>query len=236
MAVKKTTPKPAPSDSVQMLGRPATPEEAGLDAWIVEAPNERFLLRHHPGNWEPAEIDGKAVLLPEITSQRVTPGANGMRSRQKHGSAAHQHQAVQERDARDGWVYLDPMAPIDPAHLPAGAPAGGYLRGYPCRPLRGIGGTHYTDAWNVPVSTLPGKPQAWRHDRASFDRWRLHLVTSGEIAPPIDSVVQEIRTAARKRLRRIQTLAVPSEVREVLLERRAPAVALAEAAQAPEAE
>lgn len=213
----RDTKAPAGAIDLRALAQNPTPEQAGDAARLPVAPNERRFLAHHPSAWELGEVNGKPVYLPQLTPILVAPGAGGMRTKGSNQEESRVwHSALQER--RDaGWVILAWNDDIPADALPDGMPPGGYLRSYPARhPVNNAQGLFWTEVWNVPVATLPGDEQRFEYDRARFNVWRLSLVESGRIAPPLPHVITALRDSAEKRIGNVP-VAIPADVREAML-------------------
>ena len=141
-----------------------TPADVAFNATPVGSPNNRFFLRHWPREWEVEDVDGTPCWLPILAPHILRPGTGNIRTLSPH--EAHQpHRAFETAvmDARrEGWIYIDPQAPVEGDCLPDGVPAGGYLRSMDVVTRGGVRGTRWLDAWTVPVKTLPGEKQKWK--------------------------------------------------------------------------
>lgn len=236
MPVKKQDPTArAVATDLRSLGQADTPAAAGVESRIIVAPNDPFFLRHHPGQWELVDLDGSPVYLPLLGRQSVTPGVDGMATARAGMPADDVWSEAQYVGTRDGWTYLDPMAPIPAACLPAGL-EGGYRRRYPAQhpKSRALVGWFHAEAWSLPVATVPGRPQRWEYDRPTFARYRAWLVESGVIAAPIASVVADLRAAAEARLDRVESLTgVDAASHDRMIAKRRAALDRHDAAQVP---
>jgi hypothetical protein len=102
--------------------------------------------------------------------------------------------------------------------VPAGVPAGSYLRAVACRdPKSGIEGERFLEVWDIPRPPIPGRAQGYTFDHASYNRFRLWLVTSGLIAPPAGEIVDELIASRRGRISRHASLPLPDAVRTIRL-------------------
>jgi len=188
---------------------------------LATAPNSPFLLRHHPKNWE-AESEGleETTWLPVIDILVSAPGAHLQRTLKKGEGPTEAFRGAINADAAQGWRYLEPSLVIEGDLLPTGVPAGTYIRAVPAKdPRTGVTGTRYLEAWNVPMTATPGTPQRFRFDRASYNRWRLHLVESGQVEPPSADVIAATKEARAGRYYKIAAKALPTDLREVQLAR-----------------
>lgn len=174
-------------------------------------PNWPFLLASVPTDWEVDVVDGKPMLLPVLRQVTLQPGVNMVRTRDRTEPT---DVAITDATAyakKRGWTVLSVLDPVtDPAHLPKGAAAGPYLRELPARAMvTDPVGKLYIDVWEVPVATPGDEEQAFQRDRASFNRWRSYLVTSGVIAPPSELIKQRLLNRARTHLERKQATPYP---------------------------
>jgi hypothetical protein len=181
--------------------QPPAPRELSSRAIMIAKRNEPFFLRHHPDCWEVSTTLETPTLLPQLGLFVIAPGVSGVRTRSKtevnHPEKAYE-QAVAIAREREGWVFLDPHREIPADCLPPGVPPGGYLREADCEDpqVPGAFGTHYEEAWAVPLPTAKNRPQRFRYDKAAHERWRLWLVESGQIDPPTDAVIEELKARA----------------------------------------
>lgn len=205
MAIPKTVGQaPAAANYAHLM----TPEGPDADAarTLHMAPNDPFLLRHHPLHWS-AESDGltETTWLPDISILPLTAGAHLVRTRKQGEAASESIKLAVNADANNGWTHLDPSMPIPAECLPTGVPVGGYRRPMPTiDPIKGTKGTAHLEAWDVPKAWVPGSGrQKYTHDVASYNRWRLWLVTEGIIAPPTDDALAAIAQSRGVRVDRI---------------------------------
>lgn len=200
---------PAPQATMLQPDVDAAAEQNGTP-WARH--NHPFLLRHHPGAWDIAKIDGEDHLVPDLVHQVLRPGVNGMPTLKRGETMADAVVKVRQMGEREHFTYIDPSEVIAGDMLPAGVPAGGYRRKITCRDTRnGSVGARYVTAWDVPIATLPGEPQAFRFDRERYDRWRLHLVESGQVTRPLPQVVQRLVARYGERVNRASARPYPTE-------------------------
>jgi hypothetical protein len=211
--VQSSTPDNA---SLAAMMAAADPRHMAATARLAVAPNVEFFLRHHPAQWEPEAtgLDGN-TWLPVIGMLPLVPGAHLVRTRKNSEDPVETFKNAIKTDETKGWVHIEPNAPIPAECLPAGVPAGGYLRQVPCKdPRSNAVGTYYLEAWNVPRAHIPGTKQRFVFDRAAYNRWRLWLVTSGAIQPPTEDVLRELIAARSGRPDRIAALPLPDDLRK----------------------
>lgn len=178
-------------------------------------PNAPFFLVHHPRSWRIA-TEGLAgpTIVPDLQKRLVQPGVNGMRTRQPHEQEAATYQAALEHDVRQGFVVLYPDEEIPADCLPDGIEGEGYLREYPCRgPVSQKAGSYHTEVWSVPQPVFPGETQAYAFERATYNKWLVHLVESGRIAPPTARVRDQFELRAADRLGRLRAAPLPPDLR-----------------------
>ena len=191
------------------------PVSSSFQATPVCEPNERFFLRHWPREWECEEVDGKACWLPCLGPHILKPGTDNIRTLARHEShkphLAFEMSVMNAR--REGWVYIDPEVPVPTECLPDGVPEGGYLRALDCVNKAGVGGTKWVEAWEIPVPTLPGERQQWSFERESYNRWRKHLVESGQVPQPDTQWLNRKRKSVPSHLRSTKAKPLPSDLR-----------------------
>lgn len=219
------------------LGANPTRESVGGKRYIQEAPTSAAappLLRHWPANWEVAEVDGAPVWLPEISIHPVVPGANGIRTTNQGEGPEAAWVDAQIAARKKGWIYVDTDTAVPANCLPAGVPPGALpVRTYEVRdPESGAIGKTWVEVWKIPMPTIPGERQRWKFDRAAYNRWRLHLVESGQIQPPLEHVIERRKANAADRVARVP-VHVGDDVRKRLLEPRVEAADKAEKARTP---
>jgi hypothetical protein len=213
------TPTPAAADLAAMM-RAVDPAQTASVARLALAPNEQFFLRHHPGQWDAESVGLTEVTwLPDISKLVLLPGAHLVRTRKKGDTPNETFRNALNVDGNKGWVHLDPNDAIPADYLPAGVPAGGYLRSLPCKdPRSSAEGVRYVEAWDVPRAPVPGQPQKFKYDRGAYNRWRLWLVTSGKIKPPTEDVLGEMQAAKAGRPARVASLPIPDDLRRIRVE------------------
>jgi len=216
-AEPSTTPQPDPS-GLLALGRNPTAAALGGKAYIQLPPDPGSLLRHAPGNWEVGDVDGVPYWLPEISVQPKAPGTPGMRTVAAGADPETGWESAVFQGGRKGWVYIDLTKPVPPQFLPPGVQPGALpFREYDCRdPKTGATGVCSIEVWRVPQPSLPEERQRFFFDRPRYNAWRLWLVESGTIAPPLGHVVAAKIERVRSRIDNVnQSLA--AEIRELHL-------------------
>lgn len=192
------------------LDGPSTPRG------LVINPNVPFFLRHHPSAWEVASEGLKSpMFLPQITRFWLLPGANGVRTVGDGEAPVEAYRMAMQEAVAKGWVFLDPSEPIDASMRPKGTPASGYLVAAECRqPGTNARGTYHDEVWNRPLSSVPGERAGFSFDRASYNRWRAHLVATGVIEPPAEQTMDALRRRYQAHVARIEVLPIPDDVRK----------------------
>jgi hypothetical protein len=183
---------------------------------LVINPNVAFFLRHHPAAWEVDQVGLKGPsFLPQVTRFWLLPGANGVRTISEHESPVEAYRTAMQEAMNKGWVFLDPAEPVQAAHRPKGTPESGYLVAASCRqPGTNAPGTYHDEVWNRPMHSVPGERAQFQFDRASYNRWRAHLVASSLVAPPTERVIESLRRRYQAHVERIEVLSLPDEVRK----------------------
>jgi hypothetical protein len=230
-------PKETNAAALAALMQAPPPNTVSSVAAIRATPNYPFLLRHHRSAWS-VETEGldEPTLLPEINVHRLMPGCNGVRTRNENEPVERAYEDAVAVARQAGWIYLDPQAVIPTGpFLPAGVPAGPYIRRIPAKhPLTGVMAHRYVEAWNVPVETLPDEDQQFKFDRASYNRWRAELVLSGLIPLPTEVVTDRLRKRVQGHVKRIQARTqTDPQVKEANLARAREAADTAAAAEPP---
>lgn len=205
-------------DMASLMQAPVEPKTSGT--LLAVTPDARFLLRHHPTGWgvDKVVIDGKeqACWLPEIVKCGIVPGVGLMRTLRQGEDPDDTWKRSMQRGQGKGWIYFDHRAEIPTKLLPKGVPAGPYIRAVDCRcPHTGVLGKVHLEAWNVPRPPIPGRAQGFAFDRASYNLWRLFLVTSGAVPAPSPEIMDEGTRARATRIRRIEVLPIPDQARAV---------------------
>lgn len=221
----------APSTGLAAMLAPGRVDDIASTFRFQKAPNQRFFLAHHPGDWDAAEVKGEVAgvkldgvyWLPGITKRELQPGAALIRTRAKNEPPEAAYQHARDVSQRDGWVWFEPTAPLPAECIPPGAAPGSYWREAPCiDPRTAQTGTLHLEVWSVPVPTLPGREQRFQHDAARYNLWRAWLVLTGQVAPPHEYVLDALRNRQAERLARARTMPLPPNALE-------PRVAAAEA-------
>jgi hypothetical protein len=166
-----------------------------------------FLLRHHESNWFP-ETEGleAPTFLPEIVPHIIMVGAAGIRTINATETFADSFKGARADAIDRGWHYIPADLDVtDPKHLPAGVAPGGWMRTVQAVHMRTSQSIPwYFTPWDVPIQTPRDQVQRWRFDRASFNRWRLHLVQTSVIPEPMESVLEELRARYGNHVTRAQ--------------------------------
>lgn len=213
-AASETKPKPEPRETSALGSLMADAEfvEDVAEQRLRAEPRPAFLYQHHWQSWtvETEGLEGP-TLLPELVPLQLVKGVNGVRTT-KAGELSEQayRSAVRSREDQ-GFLTLAPTLRVEREHLPAGVPAGAYVRALKVVTKAGGAGIRHQEAWDVPVPTGPGADQRFKFDRASYNRWRLHLVETGVIPPVTDDVVSAMRATAARRVTRIKSAHIPNE-------------------------
>lgn len=243
MPVPKHAPEGAESQTdrsvsdLLALGSNPLREQLGTKRCIQEPPSGGVapqLLRHHPSNWEIGDVDGVVYWLPEICVHPVFPGAAGIRTRGPQDPVEASWEDAKHREEKKGWVYIDCDQPVPDHALPAGMPRGSLpVRQYEVRdPATGATGVRWEEAWKIPMPSLPDERQVWKFDRPAYNRWRLWLVETGQVAPPLEHVIRRRLANLADRVARVPTH-VSDDVRKRMLEPRQAVAKAAEQAKVP---
>lgn len=183
-----------------------------------------FIYKHHPRSWCLGEVDGKPVLLPELARVILEPGCGVVRQRRRDETEESTWHDQIRAIERDGETVIMAKDDVPAACLPSGVPPGKYRRKVQVRDIVSReAGVQYVTAWDIPLPSIPGEPLGFETDRVAFDRWRLHLVSSGAIARPTPQVLREVVDRAVRRADRVKATLWPTN--EVKLERVAEAEA-----------
>jgi hypothetical protein len=216
------------------LMRQATLGQTVAGGHISIGPNPTFFLRHHPRSWRVSTTLAQPTLLPDVTKHVISPGVNGCRTLGEHDEPQDAYENSVHRAEKRGFTYLSPIAPIPAACLPPGVPPGGYIRALDCRhPLTRVVGHYHTEAWNVPIATLPDEDQQFKFHLPTYELWLEWLVLSGQIAPPNERVIQTLRDRVRQHVERTRLLNVAPDIRDEFVRRKAEIAARYDAARAP---
>lgn len=165
---------------------------ANVPFWMVHWAGSR-------GSWsvDTEGLDGP-TWLPVVSPVSLQPGAFGVRTitpdeaRSNPGAAL---TVARENVAKRNGVILNHAVQIPDDALPDGVPAGGYHRS-----VDAIGGQFYHTPWDQPRKSMSGAAPSPKHDAASYNRWRLWLVTSGQIAAPDEQVIDDAIAMLEQRL------------------------------------
>lgn len=200
-------------------------DETGLDAVfrLRVKPSEPFLLQHRPNSWEVESegLDGP-TWLPILAPRAIKAGANGMRTIKRGEQADDAYRAALARDERQGIQTIPLDLTVSAAHLPDGVPPGRYVRSLDAQdPRTRAEGKVHVEAWKVPMEVPEGQPHRFRFDRPSWNRWRAHLVESGVIAPPMESVRLSLLRRHEARVLSAEVDPLPDEVRRRRVEEKA---------------
>lgn len=192
-------------------------ENALDDVFRLRAsPSAPFLLQHHPNAWEVAEegLEGP-TWVPILSPRRLVPGANGVRTvKRGEGKEAAFKKAI-DKDEGQGYITLDRDLQVSAEHLPDGVPAGRYIRSLDCvDPRTRAEGKIHVEAWEVPMDAPAGQRHTFRFDRASYNKWRAHLVESGVIPEPLPAVRERLERKHDVRVLSAEVDPLPDEVRK----------------------
>jgi hypothetical protein len=223
VAPTKPAEKPAAANALLAAMQAPPTEDLGAVVRIAYPITPAFFLMHSPTDWEARAVNGEVdgvrldgvYWLPVLAKLPEVPGSTpGMRTRKRGESPEASYADAVDRRRRGGWAVLDRVESIAPAYLPAGIPAGPYIRRMACRdPQTGRDGYAHVEAWHVPVRTSPGRKQAFKFDFATYDLWRASLVLRGVVDPPTEDVTAPQVSRARSKVSRIAALPLPDEVR-----------------------
>lgn len=196
MPVPRTSP-PAVEPVANMAGLLKAPRQQLAESGVLAmAPGDPFMLKHHWSSWEVAGegLDEGACWLPKLKKHTLRPGVNHTHTLRRGQTPQEGHEDGFEIERRAGWTFLE-QHPLDATHRPAGVSEGPYMREVDVRhPRTGTTGVAFLEAWQVPLPTMPGdeEGQRFKFDRGAYNRWRLWLVESGQIAPPLPHVIAKI--------------------------------------------
>jgi len=205
-------PGPAPEqsliDDMALAMKAYVPDPGSAAPGVLKvAPNSPFWLRHWRGNWQVSTTFDKPMILPEIGIFVLRPGVNGVRTRSKDEDPDMTYRAALRKEVDDhGWNFLDPSTPIPAECLPqtpkgaADWPEGGYIRCPDCaHPITGRKGTRYLEAWSKPVQGDDGSTE-FEWDRATYEKWLLWMVESGQIEEPTQKHLDTLQRTASNHL------------------------------------
>lgn len=143
----------------------------------------------------------KPTWFPGVRILPISPGTQGVSIRRDHMSFKDTFRPAVRRKEEEGFIYLDPEKVLvtDPNHLPEGVQPGAYIREYPVYDRRSkLQGNLYKEAWSTRMATRsPSDPPQWRFDKASYNRWLVHLMETGVIPGPDEFARDEYLTTAR---------------------------------------
>jgi len=191
----------AAADLSRLISETSGPAEDVSPAWPI-TPNFPFFLMHWVTDWtvETAGMaKGKPTWLPGLVRHIVLPGCNNNRTLKNGEKATAAYDGAVMKNVRQGAQYLDPER-----HKLANGSK--YSRKAPARSPLGQTGFYFFDAFSSPLDVLPGRKMRFRFDRPEWNRWRLHLVESGVIAPPSPQVLAETQRRHSKRAERTRAL------------------------------
>lgn len=177
-------------------------------------PNAPFWLVHfgnEPQTWEAATVDGTVYWLPSLTPWQLREGTNGVRTLASGDPKSHRVTVAEQLIRERGGTIVDLAADVPADCLPLGVSPGGALRSWPCRG----GGTHYALVWDQPRPKLGNGEFVPKHYREQFDRWRLHLVTSGAVRPPTEEALDATRATIAARADGVRTAASQEPIADV---------------------
>lgn len=226
---KGSTPQPARADEATLAGMMANATVPGPDVAppMVAKPAKLFFLYHHPANWQLSVTHGKGkpigkpTLLPEVRKFLISPGVFGCRTHDKHEDPSKVYLGAVGKWRAKGYIFLDPDETIPQHMLPPGVPEGGYLRELRVQhPQVKATVTRWSEAWDIPVPTLPGEPQRFQFHRETYELWLAWLVQSGTVPTATPEVLARFQRIHRKRVDRVRVMAIDPTVRGELQARR----------------
>lgn len=229
-------------DDMALAMKAYTPSLGTADPRVQRAaPNSPFWLRHWRGNWQVSTTFEKPMLLPEIGIFVLRPGVNGVRTRGKDEDENMTYRAAFRKETDDhGWNFLNPITPVPVdclPKMPSGAdwPEGGYIRCVDCiHPITGKKGTRYLEAWMKPVAGDDGSTD-YEWDLATYEKWLLWLVESGQIDPPTQKHLDKItRTVGNHLKERLSRPYANPEIAKVMHDEKREILARAKKAKLPE--
>ena len=239
MAVPTTAaPTTSPKANLAALMAPReTPLHSG--ARLRAVPNDPFFLVHDPlkvSCWEVVKVGDKAVVVPVLNRMVLAAGINGiriLRQGESRPERAYEEEVIRRKTR--GQIVLDASSAIPTECLPAGVPAGGYLREMPCE-MMGRSGTYHVEAWQIPLPTGEGERQRFAWDRPSYNLWRAWLVATERIPAPAAHVLAALQTSAQDRLEGIEARTMQPDAKERKLREARERADLADAAVGAAAE
>lgn len=201
------------------------------------SPSAPFLLQHHPNAWEIAEegLEGP-TWVPVLSPRRLVPGANGVRTVKRGEGKEEAFRKAIDKDERQGYRTLPMDLTVSAEHLPEGVPAGRYIRSLDCiDPRTRVEGKIHVEAWDVPMDAPAGQRHTFRFDRASYNKWRAHLVESGVIPAPLEAVRVKLLRKHDARVLSAEVEPLPDEVRKRRVKEKAEKRDKVKAAKVPKA-
>lgn len=182
-------------------------------------PNMPFFLRHHPRAWRlSTTFEGAQILLPDVTKHVLEPGVNGVRTRDKDEDVDMGWRNSVRDSLEKAWTYLDPEDAVPSFCLPGGVSGGGYIRDIDCKgPITRREGKRHVEAWDVPISTLPGDVQRFRFNTAKYELWLLWLVESGRIQGPNDAILPGLTDRVENHLDRVESSSMNPDRRKKVM-------------------
>ena len=196
---------------------------APTEAAPIMAPSSpRFLYRWHAEQWELVTVDGKPVLVPQLSLLILEGGVNGVHSVGAHQGASGQKwtEGAVLADAirastEKGFKHLPPDLRVERKHLPDGVDAGPLLRSTPVVHEGAVRKRHH-DAFEVAISR-PGQPARLVYNSIKFHAWLAAQVEAGLFGAPDATVIGDLRAPMERELQRKRALALPADLREDLV-------------------
>lgn len=189
---------PIPDPSAEPRSRGASLAGLTGDSKLKAKPNFPVLFVHYqdgPTSWEVGDVDGVPTWLPVLSLYPIREGVAGVKTLAAGEDESKKYEGAYGTIAKNGGILLSPRVPVPADCLPPGVlPGFGYARETDC-----TGGVFYHTAWDQPRNDRTGNLHV-RTDRAGFNRWRKHLVTSGQIPEPSEDVIASLVRQAEARL------------------------------------
>ena len=181
---------------------------------LLASPAHAFVLEHDPEAWEVDLVDGVQTWLPVVHKRILKPGADGVRTRKENELPDASFRTALDRDRYEGKTVIPLDTVFAAEFFPAGMPAGRYMRVVDVvEPGTNSPGVRHMEAWWVPVSTPTGRPQQFSFDRATYNRWRAHLVETGVVGECPGSTKATLVHRYRLRVEVAEIEPIPPDVR-----------------------
>jgi len=203
---------PMPELAGLMQDKTATDEGFRIRARL----SHDFVLQHHANAWE---VDSEGLSgptwLPVLSPRIMQAGANGIRTIGDNEDKAAAYTAALRSDQDQGVFTLPRDLRVSASFLPDGVSEGRYVRSLDAvDPRTRVKGSCHVSAWRVPQDVPPGQSHTFKFHRAEFNKWRAHLVESGVIQPPSESVKAKLIRKHDARVLSAEVDPLPDEVRK----------------------